>query len=123
LFAPVGGLTLVREAPSWSGATLGLVAFIVLVPTAFAYSVNAWALGRATPGVVTVYVYLQPLVVVALAWAQLGRPPDPRALLAGPLILVGVAIVADAPRRVMAARASHVGRGRPPGSPSGIRGA
>jgi drug/metabolite transporter (DMT)-like permease len=99
LFAPVGGLALAREAPSWSGATVGLVAFIVLVPTAFAYSVSAWALARATPGVVTIYIYLQPLVVVTLAWAQLGHRPEPRALIAGPMILAGVAIVAYARRR------------------------
>jgi drug/metabolite transporter (DMT)-like permease len=99
IFAPFGGPALAREAAGWSGATVGLVAFIVLVPTAFAYSANAWALGRATPGLVTIYMYLQPLVVAALSWAQLGRPPDGRALQAGAMILAGVALVATAPRR------------------------
>ena len=46
LFAPVGAVTLVREAPMWTSGAAGMVAFIVLVPTALAYSVNAWALRR-----------------------------------------------------------------------------
>lgn len=99
LFAPVGGLALARELPAWPAPTLGLVAFIVLVPTAFAYSLNAWALRRATPALVTIYVYLQPLIVMGLAWVQLGQPPTPSALLAGLFILSGVALVATAPRQ------------------------
>jgi drug/metabolite transporter (DMT)-like permease len=99
LFAPIGGRALLAEAPAWPPTTVALVAFIVLVPTAFAYSVNAWALARATPALVTVYVYFQPLVVVALAWAQLDQPPEPRAVLAGLFILAGVGLVATAPRQ------------------------
>lgn len=98
LFAPVGGLALVRDLPTWSPAAVGLVAFIVLVPTIVAYSVNAWALRRATPTLVTIYIYLQPLVVVALARVQLGQAVDPRTLAAAALILVGVGVVATAPR-------------------------
>lgn len=99
LFAPIGGLALIQEAPRWSAPALGLVAFIVLVPTAISYSLNAWALSRATPALVTIYVYVQPLVVTALAWVQLGQPPDGRALFAGLFILGGVTLVATAPRQ------------------------
>jgi drug/metabolite transporter (DMT)-like permease len=96
LFAPFGAVALAHEAPSWSIPAIGLVAFIVLVPTAFAYSATAWALARATPGLVTVYVYFQPLVVTVLAWVQLGQAPERRVLLAGPIILAGVALVVTA---------------------------
>jgi drug/metabolite transporter (DMT)-like permease len=99
LFAPVGGLALAREAPAWPAHTLALVAFIVLVPTALSYSLNAWALARANPALVTIYIYVQPLVVAALAWAQLGQAPELTTLLAGLFILAGVAIVATAPRQ------------------------
>jgi len=99
LFAPIGGLALLREAPRWPAEALGLVAFIVLVPTALSYSLNTWALRRATPALVTIYVYLQPLVVTSLAWVQLGQPPDGRALFAGLFILGGVTLVATAPRQ------------------------
>lgn len=99
LFAPVGGLALLREAPGFSRPALALVAFIVLVPTALSYALNAWALRRVSPALVTIYVYIQPLVVIALAWLQLDQPPTSRALLAGLFIMSGVALVATAPRQ------------------------
>jgi len=99
LFAPVGGAALVREAPGWSPAAAGLVAFIVGVPTVLGYGLNAWALRRASPTLVTIYIYLQPLVVALLAWVQLGQPLTVRALAAGLLILAGVTVVATAPRQ------------------------
>ena len=94
LFAPVGVVTLVREAPGWPAAAGGILAFVVLVPTVIAYSVNAWALRRAAPTLVTIYVYLQPLLVAALAWIQLGQAPPPSAAFAAPFILAGVTLVA-----------------------------
>lgn len=99
LFAPVGGAALLREAPGWSPEAAGLVAFIVGVPTVLAYGLNAWALRRAGPTLVTIYIYLQPLVVAALAWIQLGQPLAASAVLAGLLILAGVTVVATAPRQ------------------------
>lgn len=99
LFAPFGGVALAREAIHWPNETRLLVAFIVLVPTALAYAMNAWALGRATPTLVTIYIYFQPIVVAVLAWAQLGDPLHGRTIAAGLAILVGVAIVATAPRK------------------------
>lgn len=98
LFAPLGGPALVADLPTWSPAAAGLVAFVVLVPTVLAYSVNAWALRRATPSLVTVYIYLQPLVVVVLARVQLGQAIDLRTVVAAALILGGVGVVASAPR-------------------------
>lgn len=99
LFAPIGGPALVADLPTWSLGAWLLVAFVVLVPTVLAYSVNAWALRRATPSLVTVYIYLQPLVVVALARVQLGQAVDLRTAAAAALILGGVGVVATAPRR------------------------
>ncbi len=93
LFAPVGAVSLIHDAPRWSAGTIGLVAFVVLVPTVIAYGVNAWALRRASPMLVTTYVYLQPLIVVALAAVQLGQTPTTQALLGGMCVLAGVAIV------------------------------
>jgi drug/metabolite transporter (DMT)-like permease len=98
LFAPFGGVALVHEAPGWSTEAALYVGFIVLVPTIFAYAGTAWALARATPSVVTIYIYLQPLVVVLLGWAQLGHVPEGRSALAALLIFAGVTVVATAPR-------------------------
>ena len=109
IFAPVGAAALVREAPAWSPSTMGLAAFILLVPTLLAYGLNAWALRQATPTLVAVYIYLQPLVVVVLAWLQLGEHLGLHTALGGLLILGGVGVVALGrigrvpPRRVDAA--------------------
>ncbi|WP_437836211.1 DMT family transporter [Sorangium sp. So ce1153] len=98
LFAPVGGVALVREAPSWSLPAALLVAFCVLVPTVLAYAVNAWALRRASPTLVAIYVFLRPPLAALLAWAQLGEALGARTAVAGLVLLAGVTIVATAPR-------------------------
>ena len=56
---------------------------------------NAWALGRSSATMVTVYIYLQPLIAAVLAWAQLGYGISKRAWLAAVLILVGLGVVAS----------------------------
>jgi drug/metabolite transporter (DMT)-like permease len=99
LFAPIGAVALAAEAPTWPLSTIGLIAFIVLVPTVIAYSASAWALRRATPTVVTIYIYLQPLFVAALSFIQLGHAVDLRTVLSGIVIFAGVGLVASAPRR------------------------
>jgi drug/metabolite transporter (DMT)-like permease len=67
--------------------------YIVVVPTALTYYLNAWALGRVEPSVVAVYIYLQPLVALALAPLVLGERPGPRTFVAAALIFAGVAVV------------------------------
>jgi drug/metabolite transporter (DMT)-like permease len=70
------------------------VAVVLLLPTIVAYSLTAWALGRSTPTLVSVYIYLQPLIAAALQWVQLGERIGTRALVAGAFIVAGVSIVA-----------------------------
>lgn len=104
IFAPIGVRDLVVDARAWTPRAWIFVAFIVAVPTIVAYLANAWALGRSTASLVTIYIYLQPLFAALLAWAQLGQGLSARMLGATALILVGVAIVtlrrAEAPRPV-----------------------
>jgi len=99
LFAPVGLLPLAHTLPELTPRAWMYTAYILLVPTLLAYLLNAWALSRVTPTVVTAYIYLQPLVAAVIAWIQLGQAPERRALLAAPLILLGVALSAFAPVR------------------------
>ncbi|MBI5533050.1 MAG: DMT family transporter [Deltaproteobacteria bacterium] len=93
LLLPWGGSALVHDALRWSAGAWGLVAFIVIVPSVLAYLGNTWALARAAPSQVAVYIYLQPLLVAALARIQLGHPVQPRVAVAGLLILAGVTLV------------------------------
>jgi drug/metabolite transporter (DMT)-like permease len=94
LFAPIGGLTLLHDAPRWSSGAWGYVAFVVLVPTVLAYALNAWALERATPTLVTIYIYFQPLIVLTLSTLQLHQTPKLASLFGGLFILAGVTTVA-----------------------------
>lgn len=93
MFAPFGGVALASGARHWSPRGWLLVGFFVAVPTIFAYLANAWALGRTSPTVVTIYIYLQPLLAAVLQWLQLGVPVTARALAASAFILGGVAVV------------------------------
>jgi drug/metabolite transporter (DMT)-like permease len=94
LFVPFGGPALVRGAVQWPPHTWALVAVVVVVPTIVAYSANAWALGRSSPTLVTVYIYLQPLLTALLQWVQLGEAVTARAVIAAALIFTGVIVVA-----------------------------
>jgi drug/metabolite transporter (DMT)-like permease len=97
-FAPFGLPALVHAVPDITPRGYGLLAYILAVPTILAYTANAWALGRSTASLVTVYIFLQPLLAAALAWVQLGQTVTPRIGVAALLIVVGVVIVATRPR-------------------------
>lgn len=108
---PLGGYYLVESPPGGLGWTTWLaVAYIVLVPTVGAYYLNAWALARVEPSTVAAYVYLQPLIIFAVAPLALGPEESwgPRTLLATALIFAGVALVTRPWRR---------GRGEAVGGP------
>ena len=67
LALPLGLPALVASAPSFGPRVLVALAYILLVPTAFAYAANAWALQRVPASVVSVFIYLQPVIATALA--------------------------------------------------------
>ena len=69
-----------------------LLAYMIVVPTILAYSLNVWALARSSASVVTIYIYLQPLFAALLARVQLGHGVSSRAGAAALLILGGVAV-------------------------------
>jgi drug/metabolite transporter (DMT)-like permease len=91
---PVGLLTTHQRSLTGIPATAWLaITYTILVPTVSAYYLNAWALVRVSPGTVSAYIYLQPLIAFGLAPMVLGERWNPRALGASALIFVGVAIV------------------------------
>ena len=102
LFVPYGGPILVHEVPTWTPRGWAFVAWILAMPTITAYLANAWALGRSSPTLVTIYIYLQPLIAGALSWVQLGTPLAPRAVVAAAFIVTGVTIVATRNTRARA---------------------
>jgi drug/metabolite transporter (DMT)-like permease len=91
---PLGAFHLSRVPFAELGWRIWLsIIYIVLVPTVGAYYLNAWALGRVTPTVVAVYVYLQPVIGLALAPLVLGESLNARVWVASLLIFTGVGIV------------------------------
>jgi drug/metabolite transporter (DMT)-like permease len=94
-FVPIGIRPLIGAIPEMTTRGALYVAFIVAVPTIVAYSLHAWALARSSATLVTIYIYLQPLIAAVLAWLQLGHKISGRAALAAVLILVGLGIVAS----------------------------
>ncbi len=99
LTVPIGGYALSQIPLAAVPAGVWLkVLFIILVPTVGAYYLNAWALGRVAPSVVAIYVYLQPLIAIALAPYVLGEQLNSRTWVAALLIFAGVASVTMRPR-------------------------
>jgi len=70
-----------------------VILYVILLPTAGAYYLNAWALARVPPSTVAVYIYLQPLFAFALAPWILGESLSWRAVIASLLIFAGVVVV------------------------------
>lgn len=97
IMAPAGAWPLACGVVAWSTKAWLFVGFFVAGPTVVAYLLNAWAIGRASPTLVTVYIYLQPVFAALMQWIQLGEPIGSRALGATALILAGVAVVATRP--------------------------
>jgi drug/metabolite transporter (DMT)-like permease len=94
LFAPLGLPSLVAGAPTWTPRGWAFLAYILAVPTIVAYLSNAWALGRSSATLVTIYIYVQPVLTAILAWVQLGQSMTGRLVGSAGLIVLGVTIVA-----------------------------
>lgn len=78
---------------SLGGAVWISLVLIILLPTVGAYYLNAWALTKVSPGVVAVYIYLQPLIAFGLAPALLNETWNSRTIVSSLLIFAGVAVV------------------------------
>lgn len=101
---PLGLRETLTAAPQWSAPVLLALAYILLVPTAFAYAANALALGRVPSSVVSVFVYVQPVIAAVMAvtlsahlarWLGVTLAVEPmtlRTVVGGVTVLAGVAI-------------------------------
>ncbi len=94
LFAPFGMPSVAAELAAWTPRGWAFLLYILAVPTIVAYLCNAWALGRSTATLVTIYIYVQPVMAAVLAWFQLGQAVSDRMIGSAVLIVIGVAVVA-----------------------------
>jgi len=77
----------------WPAMSPGLWAaaiFAVLGATLLTYFLNFWALAHAKSSQVALYIYIQPVVAAALAWAWQGEIPTARTAAASVLIFLGM---------------------------------
>lgn len=95
LFAVVGVRPLLVQVPLLTPRGWMFMAYVVVVPTILAYGLNTWALGRSNATLVSIYIYLQPVLSGLLAWVQLGQGLSKRAAIASVLILTGLGIVSS----------------------------
>ena len=85
------------------------LAYMVVFPTTVTYFLNLWSLRRASPTLVTSFIYLQPLFTTAVAPLVLeGEELTTRIALSGAAIFLGVGVVIYAEWRRRAVTASTV---------------
>ena len=77
--------------------TLWGIAYACLVPTALAYFLNAWAMGRSSSTLAAAYVTLQPVFATMLAVSFRGETAGAREAVALALIIGGLALVSRKP--------------------------
>jgi drug/metabolite transporter (DMT)-like permease len=88
------GPTLAVDWLAMPDGALGSIVFVVLGPTVGAYFLNAWALSRVDSSLVASYVYAQPPIAALASWWLLGVLPTGRVMLAGVIIVAGLALAA-----------------------------
>ena len=91
------------------------LAAVIVLCTVIPYLLNSWALARTHASRVAFYGFLQPLVATALAIPVLGETLTTKTLVAGVLILAGLAVSVGAARLPRALRGGAV---TPPGDPA-----
>ena len=88
-----------------SARSLGGLAYLIVFGSIVAFSAYAWLLRNTRVTIAATYAYVNPIVAVVLGWAVLGEDIGARTLLAGGIVVAGVALIVSAPsvpRRALA---------------------
>jgi drug/metabolite transporter (DMT)-like permease len=99
------------EAPHVHPAAVSLksalaVAYLVVFGSLLAFSAYAWLIRNARTSLVSTYAYVNPVVAVVLGAAFASEPITARTLVAGAIILSGVALIVARPAARPAPRAT-----------------
>jgi drug/metabolite transporter (DMT)-like permease len=79
-----------------STRSLWALAYLTVAGSAIAFTAYAWLLHATTPARIGTYAYVNPIVAVALGSSLGGEPIGPRTLLAGAIVVAGVALIITA---------------------------
>jgi drug/metabolite transporter (DMT)-like permease len=99
----VAGL-IAGEAADFRPASVSLesllgLGFLIVFGSLVGYTAYAWLLRATRTSLVATYAYVNPVVAVLLGWAILAEPLTLRTLVAGAVIVVGVALIVTAQAR------------------------
>jgi drug/metabolite transporter (DMT)-like permease len=80
------------------------VVYLTVVGSLIAFTAYAWVLRRAPLPLIATYAFVNPVVAVFLGWLVLQEAITPRQVLAGAVIVVGVALIVAARSRMTRVR-------------------
>jgi drug/metabolite transporter (DMT)-like permease len=98
-----GELAAFRPAAVTSDSILAFV-YLTVVGSLVAFTAFAWVLRQAPLPLIATYAFVNPVIAVFLGWALLHEAVGPIQLLAGAIVVVGVALIILARSRIPAAR-------------------
>jgi drug/metabolite transporter (DMT)-like permease len=81
-----------------SPASLGALAYLIVVGALVAYTAYGWLLRNASTPVLTSYAYVNPAVAVMLGWGFAGEHLGAREIVAGLVVLSSVVLILVAPK-------------------------
>jgi drug/metabolite transporter (DMT)-like permease len=96
LFAPGAVHSVATATP----AQLATVVFLAAVPGGVAYSLWSRSVAAMPPGVASRFLYLVPVVGMAVAWVWVGEAPQLLTVLGGLVTIGGVTLAGMRPARV-----------------------
>jgi drug/metabolite transporter (DMT)-like permease len=87
-----------------SGESLLAVGYLTLIGSIVAFTAFAWVLRQAPLPLIATYAFVNPIVAVFLGWLILHESVTPLQLVAGGVIVVGVALLIVSRSRMSSAR-------------------
>lgn len=78
---------------AFSAASLGALAYLIVVGGLLAYTAYSWLLQNSSTPVLSSYAYVNPAFAVLLGWGFAGEHMGPRELVAGFVIVTSVALL------------------------------
>ena len=91
------------------------VVYLTVVGSLIAFTAYAWVLQRAPLPLIATYAFVNPIVAVVLGWLVLQEAITPRQVLAGAVIVVGVALIVAARSRMTRVRPTPAAASTTPG--------
>ena len=88
------------DAAAVTASSVGAFLYLVVIGSLLAFTTYGWLLRKAPLPLISTYAYVNPIVAVILGAIVLGEPIEPRTLLAGAVIVGGVALIVTARGRM-----------------------